>query len=116
LLDKIHEMTGEDIFVASHKIRRENPSGHFIDSIATWTEGVDTLLPSARSVVLLQPENQQMIIGPWDTVAAAAGELLAPMGWWPERFRARRHPIEGQIEKLIAMPGIEVLPFRGNAQ
>jgi hypothetical protein len=111
LLDKVHEMTGEDIFVASHKIRRESPSGHFIDSIATWTEGVDTLLPKARSVILLQPKNQQMIIGPWDTVAAVAGELLAPMGWWPERFRVLRHPTEAQIEKLIAMPGVEVRPL-----
>jgi hypothetical protein len=56
LLDKVHEVTGEDIFVASHKIRRESPSGHFIDSIATWTEGVDTLLPRAKTLVLLQPK------------------------------------------------------------
>ena len=116
LLDKVHKMTGEDIFVASHKIRRESPSGHFIDSVSTWTEGVDTLLPKARSVILLQPKNQRIIIGCWDTVAAVAGELLAPMGWWPERFHVLRHPTEAQIEKLIATPGVEVRPLRGQAR
>jgi hypothetical protein len=114
LLDKIHETTGEDIFVASHKIRREGDSGRFIDSIATWTEGVDALLPRTKSLVLLQPKDRRMIISPWDSVVAVAGALLDPMGWWPERFHVIRHPSEAQIRQLIAMPGVEVLPLRGN--
>ncbi len=52
-----------------------------------------------------------MIIGPWDTVAALAGELLATMGWWRERFHVLRHPTEAKIEKLIAVPGVEVRPL-----
>jgi len=115
LLDKIHEKTGEDIFVASHKIRRESPSGHFIDSIATWTEGVDTLLPRVKSVILLQPKNQRMIIAPWDAVEAVAGELMLPMGWRPERFHVPRHATEAQIEKLITVPGVEVRPIQNAA-
>jgi hypothetical protein len=114
LLDKIHETTGEDIFVASHKIRRESDSDRFIDSITTWTEGVDTLLPRAKSLLLLQPKYRRMIISPWDDVVAVAGALLVPMGWWPERFHVLRHPTEAEIEQLIAMPGVEVRPIKGN--
>jgi hypothetical protein len=113
LLEKIHEKTGEDIFVASHKIRRDGDSGRFIDSVATWTEGVDTLLPRAKSLVLLQPKDRRMIVSPWDSVVAVAGASLDPMGWWPERFHVLHHPSGAQIRQLIAMPGVEVLPLRG---
>jgi hypothetical protein len=75
---------------------------------------VDTLLPKTKTLVLLQPKNQRMIICPWDAVAAAAGTLLVPMGWWPERFHVLRFPTEAQIEKLMALPGAEILPVRNN--
>jgi hypothetical protein len=114
LLDKIYERTGEDIFVASHAVRREGPSGHFIDSVATWTEGVDTLLPRAKSLILLQPKNHRMIISPWDAVVDVAQALLVPMGWWSERFHVLCHPTEAQIQKLIATPGVEVRPLQSN--
>ena len=114
LLEKVYEKTGKDIFVATHAMQVESVSGRFHGSIATWTAGVDSLLPKAQNLALVQPESGRIITASWDAVAGVVGGLLEPMGWWPERFRVRRHPVQRQIEILLAKPGVGVRPIESH--
>jgi len=102
LLDALHTKTGEDVYVATHAVRRDERSGHFLGSFATWTSGVDTLLPQAQSIALVEFESRRMHLVPWGTVASVAAELLEPTEHWPERFRVRKFPDEAQLERLRA--------------
>lgn len=102
LLDALHAKTGEEVYVATHAVRRDEKSGQFLGSFATWTSGVDTLLPRAQSIALVEFESGRMHLVPWDTVTSIAAELLEPTEHWPERFRVRRFPDAAQIEKLRA--------------
>jgi hypothetical protein len=45
-----------------------------------------------------RPEGEQLAAsGPWEHVAAIVGDLLEPMGIYPERYRVRSFPSEEQI-------------------
>ncbi|MFA5951856.1 MAG: DUF1444 family protein [Hyphomicrobium sp.] len=102
LLDARHAKTGDDIFVATHWLRRERETGGLLGSFGTWTEGADTLLPKAQSVVLVAADQQRVVSVPWERVVEIAGDLMVPMGWWPERFRVRSFPSGAQLAELEA--------------
>lgn len=108
LLDARYAKYGEDVFVANHWLRRERETGRFRGSFGTWSEGVDTLLPKAQSIALVRIEEQHFVYVPWERVVAIAGELMVPMGWWPERFRVRSFPSSAQFAEIEA--AAEVLP------
>lgn len=99
-LDAIHQKKNVDIFVATHMIRSERDSRRFVDSLATWSKGVDTLLPRAQTVAFVQGDSHPVISAPWETVAAVAGDLLVPTDYWPERFRVRSFPTDEQLERM----------------
>ncbi len=100
LLDKINQKAGIDIFVASHMIRHERESGRFIDSLATWSKGVDTLLPRVQTIAFVQGHDLPIISAPWERVLSVAGDLLTPTEYWPERFHVRSFPTDEQLERI----------------
>jgi len=100
LLDKINQKAGIDIFVASHMIRHERESGRFIDSLATWSKGVDTLLPRVQTIAFVPGADLPIISARWERVLSVAGDILTPTEYWPERFRVRGFPTDEQLERM----------------
>lgn len=49
LLEQIHQSTGEDVFVAVFIVYQDGNDGGRQVSMATWSEGVDTVLPMTES-------------------------------------------------------------------
>ena len=98
LLDELHEKTGEDVFVASYSVMQHKESGHRI-SYCVWTKGTVSLLPQAERIVL-GGEDQEPVMAPWEKVVEIAGDLMTPMGMYPERYRVEDFPT---AEQLAAM-------------
>lgn len=90
LLDKHHEKTGVDIFVASYMLYAHEQHG--ITSTCVWSSGVESYLPRTDRICLLQPETEVTKICRWEDVQARAGHLMTPMGWTPERFHVNAFP------------------------
>src|SRR5205814_3351220 len=91
LLDQIHQQTGEDLFVASFSAVKLKDSGR-VTSYSVWSEGVDTLLPETDDVILLRPQpaaNNVSVVaaGSFQRVRDVVGELMEPMGTYPERYK-----------------------------
>jgi hypothetical protein len=104
LLDQIYEQTGENVFVASfsaiqHKETRQ------IRSYSVWSEGIDTLLPETDDVLLLRGEAAAdkinvVAAGSFERVRDVAGDLMQPLGTYPERYRVERFPTERQLAAI----------------
>jgi len=104
LLDQIHQQTGEDLFVASFSAIKQKDSGR-ITSYSVWSEGVDTLLPETDDVILLRPDlssdNVSVVAaGSFDRVRDVAGDLMEPIGSYPERYRVSEFPSEQQLAEI----------------
>ena len=98
LLDELHEKTGEDVFVASYSVMQHKDTGHRI-SYCVWTKGTVSLLPQAERIVL-GGDDQPPVMAPWENVAEIVGDLMTPMGMYPERYRVEGFPTAAQ---LVAM-------------
>lgn len=109
LLTAIHEKRGEDVFVASYSAMRNTRTGD-LASFCTWTRGVDSLLPRTDLVHLIdleRPDGQKVVASvSWERVEEIAGDLLEPLGIYPERHRARYFPTEDQIMAIKAAGGL----------
>jgi hypothetical protein len=81
-------------------IREETESERFIDSLARWSKGVDTLLPRVQTLAFVQGSDLPIITAPWERVPSVAGDLLTPTEYWPERFRVRGFPTDEQLERM----------------
>jgi hypothetical protein len=104
LLDKIHESTGEDVFVASFSAVQQKDSGR-VTSYGVWAEGVPTLLPETDDLVLMRgnPQTDDIHVaasGSWQRVREIAGDLLQPLGIYPERYRVTEFPTEQQLAAI----------------
>ncbi len=98
LLDKLHEKKGQDIFVAAFSVMKHKKTEQRT-SYCVWTKGIISLLPKAERVVL-GGEDQEPVMAPWDKVVRIAGELMTPMGMYPERYKVEAFP---SPEQLAAM-------------
>ncbi len=98
LLDELHEKTSEDVFVASYSVMQHKDSGHRT-SYCVWTEGTASLLPQVERIVL-GGEDQEPVMAPWEKVVEIVGDLMTPMGMYPERYRVEEFPT---AEQLAAM-------------
>ena len=107
LLDKIHEKTGTDLFVASYQAVTDSESGA-ISSFAVWTEGVDTLLPDVDLVALVRDDGRGQLgvtkVVRWEEMCAAAGLAPAPEGGYPARYRVKAFPPPDIVAALEAIP------------
>lgn len=94
MLEKSHEKTGADIFVASYQVLSSRQTGRET-SFSVWTENVDTLLPETDLVALVSPaEMEDGSAGPpkliaWSDLQAATGAFER----LPERYPARYKPV-----------------------
>ena len=104
LLDQIHDKTGEDLFVASFNAVQRKDTGA-IASYGIWPEGACTLLPETDDLVLLRgdPEAKDVELaaaGPWQRVREVVGDLMQPMGVYPERYRVEAFPTAPQLAAI----------------
>jgi len=104
LLDQIHEHTGEDLFVASFSAVQHKDTGR-ISSYSVWSEGVETLLPETDDIVLLRADQvadkvQLAAAGKFERVRQVAGDLMQPLGTYPERFRVVEFPSAQQLAAI----------------
>jgi hypothetical protein len=104
LLDQIHANAGEDIFVASYSAVQHKESGR-VSSYAVWPAGVPTMLPEADDVMLLHgnPQAEDISVaasGPWQRVREVVGDLMQPLGMYPERYRVSEFPTEQQLAAI----------------
>jgi len=104
LLDQIHQQTGEDLVVAPFSAVKQKDSGR-ISSYSVWSEGVDTLLPETDDVILLRPDHSSddvavVAAGSFDRVREVAGDLMQPIGSYPERYRVTEFPSQQQLSEI----------------
>jgi hypothetical protein len=70
-------------------------------SAATWTAGVETLLPQADRIVLVRPESGETRIVPWQQIEPLVGSLLEEAAaMYPVRYRTRGFPDPAQFTSL----------------
>jgi hypothetical protein len=104
LLDQINESTSQDVFVASFSAVQQKETGR-ITSYSVWSEGVPTLLPETDDIVLLRADRaaekvELAAAGSWDRVRQVAGELMEPLGMYPERYRVLEFPSSEQLDAI----------------
>jgi hypothetical protein len=100
LLEQLHQKQGIDVFVASYMLYKGEDERMF--SVASWTEGVDTLLPQADRVSFVvmdeagQPRHAGIVA--WEQVEAVAGHLMrVEEGSYPVRYRVTGFPALGSF-------------------
>jgi hypothetical protein len=104
LLDQIHQQAGDDVFVASYSAVQRKDSGR-ITSYSVWSDGVDTLLPETDDLVLLRADRAASKVevaaaSSFQRVRDVAGNLMQPLGTYPERYRVARFPSEQQLTEI----------------
>jgi hypothetical protein len=94
-LNALHEKTGEDTFVAAFSARRINATGE-IRSYCVWSEGVVTFLPRTDDIFFFRPTGKEtgdvVATAPWERAQAALGDLMKPVGLYPERYLVEAFP------------------------
>lgn len=98
LLDRLHETTGEDVFVASYSVMQQRDIGYRL-SYCVWTQGVVSLLPQAERIVL-GGEGQAPVMAPWEKVVEIVGDMMTPLGIYPERYRVEGFPTADQLAAM----------------
>jgi len=101
-LEKINQRQGNDIFVAQALFYQRKNEGDFF-SVATWAEGVPTMLPKVDYVALGARRNgkhQKIGFAQWDRLEKVAGRLLKKIYDYPPRFMVEEFPSQ---EELAAM-------------
>ena len=98
LLDKLHEMRGEDIFVASFSVAQHKETGQRLN-YCVWTAGITSLLPRTEHIVL-GGQDQPTVVAPWEKVIELVGDQMTPQDMYPERYRVEIFPTAEQLAAL----------------
>lgn len=109
-LEKAHEKSGTDLFVASYQILASKQTGRET-SFSVWTEGVDTLLPETDLVALVSTAELEdgrtepaKLVG-WQDLQASIGAFER----LPDRYPARYRPVNfPDPKKRAALPVTEL--------
>ena len=107
MLEKAHEKSGTDVFVASYQIISSRDTGREA-SFTVWTEDVDTLLPEADLVALVSTaELEDGRSGPpklvaWRDLQAATGAFEQLPDRYPARYKPANFPGKAAREALPA--------------
>ena len=104
LFDALHQKTGEDIFVASYTVLKNNDTDK-LTSLSTWTRDVVSLLPKTDLVAMVLPgskegEYESKILS-WQDLRSVASDLMQLVEGYPERYLVKAFP---EPEKLDALP------------
>jgi uncharacterized protein YtpQ (UPF0354 family) len=98
LLDQLHKERGEDVLVASYSVMQHKDTG-YRTSYCAWIRGLISLLPQAERIVF-GSDNQEPVMASWDKVVAIVGDLMTPMGIYPERYRVQDFPSAEQLAAI----------------
>jgi hypothetical protein len=98
LLDQLHKERGEDVFVASYSVMQRKDTGHRT-SYCAWIHGLISLLPQTERIVFGR-DDQEPVMAPWDKVVAIVGDLMTPLGMYPERYRVQGFPTTEQLAAI----------------
>ncbi|HEU4776601.1 MAG TPA: DUF1444 family protein [Telluria sp.] len=107
MLEKAHEKSGTDVFVASYQIISSRDTGREA-SFTVWTEDVDTLLPEADLVALVSTaELEDGRSGPpklvaWRDLQATTGAFEQLPDRYPARYKPANFPGKAAREALPA--------------
>jgi hypothetical protein len=102
LLGARYAGTGDDPFVASVLFT----GGSDWATFSSWSAGVDTLLPKtqvigfSRRIAGSSTDYETLGLAEWDRVKAVVGDLMEPLGLYPERYRVRSFPTPEQLEEF----------------
>ncbi|MEU4563393.1 hypothetical protein AB0F72_33865 [Actinoplanes sp. NPDC023936] len=97
-LTEQYEKAGVDVHVGK-LIAVEPPDGGPAETIATWTEGVSTLLPRADSVAFARADSGVEFRVPWRVVEREAGLSPEPL-LAPSRYRVEDWPAAAVLSSL----------------
>ncbi len=103
-LEAQHQKSGNDVFVATFSRFQEKDSTH-VFSLATWTEGVDTLLPQVDRVMFVRlnaahTEAIDSVAVNWHDALELTGSMMEATDYWPSRVRVRTFPDEALFATL----------------
>lgn len=102
--DELNDSIGEDVFVATCMLFQPKESEGVV-SLATWTRGVDTLLPRTDIVAMVVPDaaggDSVTKMLAWHEALAIGGELMQEVDCYPVRYRVRDFP---DPQRLAAAP------------
>ena len=98
LLDKLHEKTGEDVFVPSFSVMEHKHTGQQVN-YCIWTAGAISLLPRTERVIF-GGEGQETVMAPWEKVVEVVGHLMTPTGMYPERYRVEDFPTAAELATM----------------
>lgn len=102
LLDRLHEQQNIDTFVASYMVI-ENQKTAEIETTASWSEGVRTLLPKVDLLAFVQGQEgefSEITMVPWDAAAKVVGALMERQDTYPERYLVDAFPDAAQFAEL----------------
>lgn len=102
VLDKMHEASGTDIFVASVTVMSAKDADEY-SSYCTWVPGITALLPRADYIVVSddsKPKDQQVRRYTWDTLMARCTHLAKPVGMTPERWLVTEPLTDDLLERV----------------
>ena len=75
-------------------------------SAVAWTQGVPTLLPQVDAIYFVQGNADRGLrpVGriAWDRVLDVMGDRMEPLGLYPERYRVRCFPTDGELARLMS--------------
>ena len=100
LLDRLHEKTKQDIFVASFSAM-EHKDTKELTTYCVWSRGVLALLPRTDLIAFVQ-EGKDPLMAKWDRVAEVVGHLMEPLDIYPQRFQVSDFPTDEQLAAMGA--------------
>ena len=99
LLDKLHEKTGQDTFIASFSGMGRKGTNE-LTSYCVWGNGVLAWLPRTDSIMFIAEHGQQPQIVPWDRAVEVVGGLMKVVDIYPPRFEVKEFPSGGQLKAM----------------
>lgn len=100
LFGQLHAQGGESIFVADYAPMQDKRSGR-VFCLTFWADGVPTLLP--RADVIVFKATAEVLLVPWAAAIPIVGHRMAPVGYYPIRYRTETFPDAVEIEGLRAV-------------
>lgn len=101
LLETLHAKENIDIFVATYK-GIQTKKGEVI-SLSTWTESAHAWLPKTDVITFVRFDGKNyssLADVKWEDAQLIAGDLIKPLGTYPERYEVTKFPNDVQIFKL----------------
>jgi len=102
-LDKLHDRTTTDVFVANVTLRMLNGNSDDLHSWGTWSAGVPTLLPKTDRIALVvspgDPKSE-VVLSAWSTLEQVCGHHLQPTPEDPPRYRVDTFPSAAELAEL----------------